>query len=318
MQQKFLKDLNEKEKFEGYLMVKSAEQRLTKEEKSYVDMNLADKSGEINAKNWDTNASAPNVGEIIKIKGTIIDYRGRSQLKVESMSSISREELKNLDLSSLIKCAPYDPQGMLDKIRKVANSIKSNDLKAICNAMLDEFEDELLFYPAAKEMHHAEKSGLLHHIYSMLHVASSLNEVYPWINWDLVNAGIIMHDLAKITEMESDCNGLVKDYTKDGNLVGHLVRGVVKIQQVADRLNISGETVELLQHMIISHHGIAEYGSPRPPMFPEALILHFIDDLDAKLYQFKSELELTESGSFTGYVRSLDRRLYKPIYDELK
>lgn len=127
-----------------------------------------------------------------------------------------------------------------------------------------------------------------------------------------------MHDLAKITEMESDCNGLVKDYTKDGNLVGHLVRGVVKIQQVADRLNISGETVELLQHMIISHHGIAEYGSPRPPMFPEALILHFIDDLDAKLYQFKSELELTESGSFTGYVRSLERRLYKPIYDELK
>lgn len=315
--QKLLKDLTEKEKFEGYLMVKSSEKRMTKEEKNYVDMNLADKTGEINAKNWDTSAEAPNVGDIVYVKASLIDYRGRFQLKVENIAAVSNEELNKIDLSNIIKCAPYDPQKMYDKICEVVNSMKSNDLQKLCNSLLDEYKSELLYYPAAKEMHHAEKSGLLHHIYSMLHAASALSNVYTWINWDLVNAGIVLHDLSKITELESDYNGIVKDYTKDGNLLGHLVRGIIKIQQVADKLDINGEAVELVQHMILSHHGIPEYGSPKPPMFPEAIILHFIDDLDAKLYQLKSELELINNGSFTGYVRSLERRLYKPVYEDI-
>lgn len=317
MQQKLLKDLTVKDKFEGFLMVKSAEQKFTKDNKSYVDLNLADKSAEINGKNWDISAVAPETGSIIKVKAIIHDYKGKMQLKVEQMSLPSKEEMSDINMSCFIKCAPYNPDEMLNKVYSIINAFSNIELKQICQLIVEENQDKLLYYPAAKEMHHAERSGLLHHICNMLHVSSSMRKVYTWIKWDLVDAGIILHDICKIIEMDSNEFGIVNDYTLQGNLIGHLVLCVSKIQQAADKLNLSGETIILLQHMILSHHGIAEYGSPKAPMIPEALILSFIDDLDAKLYQFQTEMDKVNNGAFTDYIKSLQRKVYKPFYENL-
>lgn len=313
MNQAYVIDFTQNDKFEGFLLVKSAEVRQTKAGLNFLDMTLADKSGEINAKNWDVNATAPSSGSIIKVKADIIDFKGKTQLKVEKMRDLHDNE--TIDMSYFVKCAPDSVENMLTVIRKKISEIRSPELKLLVHTLFEECVDVLEYFPAAKEMHHAEKAGLLHHLCDMLKVSDAMSKVYTWLNWDLVVAGIVVHDLQKTTEMISDSLGIVKEYSKDGLLIGHLIRGAITVQTTANQLGITGEYVELLQHMIISHHGIPEYGSPRPPMFAEAEMLHFIDTLDAKMYQIQNELNKVKPGAFTDWVKALERRLYRPNID---
>ena len=132
----------------------------------------------------------------------------------------------------------------------------------------------------------------------------------------LLLAGVIIHDLSKISEMKSDEYGNVTDYTREGLLVGHLVRGVARLAEAAKNVGVTGEIVVLLEHMIISHHGIPEYGSPRPPMFPEAEVLNWIDTLDARMNEMEGIMARVPAGAFSEKIWSLDRRLYHPFYEE--
>ena len=316
MKQRHVAEFVQNEKFEGFLLVKNAEIRVTKAGLNYLDMTLADKSGEINAKNWDVNAAAPPGGSIIKVKADVIDFKGKAQLKIEKMRELHENEA--VDMTYFVKCAPDPVEDMLAYIRSKISAIAAKDLQTMVSALFESCVDKLTYFPAAKEMHHAEKAGLLHHLCDMLKVSDALSTVYTWVNWDLVRAGIVVHDLQKTTEMISDSLGIVKEYSKDGLLIGHLVRGAISVQVCADKLGIKGECVELLQHMIISHHGIPEYGSPRPPMFAEAEMLHFIDTLDAKMYQINNELSKVKRGVFTDWVKALERRLYRPDFDEIQ
>lgn len=312
MKQLLIKELTPDSKFEGFLLVRNAEVRQTKAGLNYLDMNLGDKTGEINAKNWDINAKAPENGSIIKVRADVIDYRGKCQLKIEKMRDLADSD--SIDMDYFVKVAPKQAEDYIAEIEHTISKIDNKDLRNLTNALFLEVKDQLMYFPAAKEMHHAERAGLLHHITDMLHVANALSNVYTWINWDLVNAGIIIHDLQKTSEMLSDSFGVVKEYSKDGLLIGHLVRGVVNVELAAKKLNIQGEIVELIQHMIISHHGIPEYGSPRKPMFAEAEMLHWIDTMDAKMYQMQAELNKVQEGVFTDWVKALERRLYKPEF----
>ena len=176
--------------------------------------------------------------------------------------------------------------------------------------------DKLMYYPAAQRLHHAERSGLLHHTTSMLHTAKAMLKIYPWLDGDLLCAGVIAHDLSKISEMQSDECGNVNDYTVDGLLLGHLVRGVTQVREAARRTGLADddEYVLLMEHMVISHHGEAEYGSPRPPMFPEAEMLHWIDLVDARMNEMNGIVQRTPAGAFSEKVWSLDRRIYHPHY----
>ncbi|MBQ9253023.1 MAG: CMP-binding protein [Clostridia bacterium] len=303
-------------RFEGFLMVRGAEKKTDKNGRDYVDMNLGDKSGEINAKiwNWDGLQEVPEGGKPIKVRGQVQEYNGRLQMKIERWRVVTPED--PIDLAELVPAAPRTSREMMADIQETVNSFTNENLKKLTSEMLSMAGDRLNWFPAAQRMHHAERSGLLHHTTDMLRLAKAALEVYPWLNRDLLCAGVILHDLGKLEELKSDESGNVSDYTRDGQLLGHLVRGITLLNKAAEKTGVSGECVVLLEHMLLSHHGEAEYGSPRPPMFPEAEALHWIDMMDARMNTMKSAWEKTPEGAFSEKIFSLDRRVYHPWYTE--
>ncbi|MBR2719113.1 MAG: HD domain-containing protein [Clostridia bacterium] len=313
MEQMTVSQLVKDLRFEGFLLVRSSDQRTGSNGSRYLDMNLTDRTGEINCKVWDGNVAPPPAGTVIKVRGLVQEYNGRLQLRVERLRATTPED--PVDLSLLVPCAPESPAKMQGEIDATIEAFKSEDLKKIVREMLRLAGDKLEWFPAAQRLHHAERSGLLHHTTGMLRTAEHIIEAYPWLNGDLLRAGVILHDLSKITEMKSDELGNVTDYTRDGLLIGHLVRGVATLAQAAKNVGVEGEVVVLLEHMIISHHGEAEFGSPRKPMFPEAEVLHWIDLLDARMNEMQGVMERTPAGAFSEKIWSLDRRLYHPLYE---
>lgn len=313
----YLSDIKRDDRFEGYLIVRSAEQRASANGKNYLDMTLADKSGSINAKMWDGTVQPPLAGSIVKVRAMGNEFNGRMQLRVEKIRAA--ESRDPVDMSALIPCAPRDPNEMLGEVVRAADHIADPDLRRITCELLDRAGDKLLTFPAAKQMHHAERSGLLHHTTTMLRAANAIMSVYPQLNASLLIAGVIVHDLAKIDEMDADTLGLVSDYSVDGKLIGHIVRGVVNIQLAAEKTKANPGKALLLQHMVLSHHGIPEYGSPLAPKFPEAEVLNTIDTLDARLYEMDEALSRAIPGGFSEKVWGLDnRQLYRIPEDEVK
>ena len=313
----YLSDIKRDDRFEGYLIVRSAEQRASANGKNYLDMTLADKSGSINAKMWDGTVQPPLAGSIVKVRATGNEFNGRMQLRVEKIRAA--ESRDQVDMSALIPCAPRDPNEMLGEVVRAADHIADPDLRRITCELLDRAGDKLLTFPAAKQMHHAERSGLLHHTTTMLRAANAIMSVYPQLNASLLIAGVIVHDLAKIDEMDADTLGLVSDYSVDGKLIGHIVRGVVNIQLAAEKTKASPAKALLLQHMVLSHHGIPDYGSPIAPKFPEAEVLNTIDTLDARLYEMDEALSRAIPGGFSEKVWGLDnRQLYRIPEDEVE
>lgn len=301
--------------FEGFLLVRACEQRTDSKGKGYLDLNLVDRTGEINCKMWTVPAMPPVAGAVAWVRGTVQEFNGRLQLRVEVIRP--KQPTDDVELSMLVPCAPERPSVMLQTINETIDRFASEELRKLVREMLRLAGEELIWFPAAQRMHHAERSGLLHHTTDMLRTAEHILQSYPFLNGDLLRAGVILHDLGKIQEMKSDKLGNVTDYTRDGLLLGHLVRGVATLETAARNVGVEGEMVVLLEHMIISHHGIAEYGSPRMPMFPEALVLHWIDDLDAKMNELQGIIGRTPEGAFSENIRSLDgRRIYHPFYTD--
>ena len=313
----YLAEIKRDDRFEGYLIVRSAEQSASANGKNYLDMTLADKSGSINAKMWDGTVQPPLAGSIVKVRATGNEFNGRMQLRVEKIRAAESRDA--VDMSTLIPCAPRDPREMREEIIRAADHIADKDLRLITCELLDRAGDQLLTFPAAKQMHHAERSGLLHHMTTMLRAANAIMSVYPQLNPSLLTAGVIVHDLAKIDEMDADTLGLVSDYSVDGKLLGHIVRGVVNIQLAAEKTKASPAKALLLQHMVLSHHGIPDYGSPIAPKFPEAEVLNTIDTLDARLFEMDEALSRAMPGGFSEKVWGLDnRQLYRIPEDEVE
>lgn len=315
MEQQLVCELIKDQRFEGFLLVRMSEQRTGSTGSKYLDLSLADKTGEVSAKVWDGNVPPPPLGSVVKVRGGTLEYNGRLQLRVEKLRVAGAED--DVDLSALTPSAPEKPEVMLAEIEAALNEMESAPLKALTRELLRRYAEELPYFPAAQRIHHAERSGLLHHTTGMLRAAKAILPAYPFLSRDLVLSGVIVHDLCKVEELESDNLGLVRDYTENGLLLGHLVLGVSRIQQAADALGISGETVSLLQHMMLSHHGEEAFGSPRKPMFPEAELLHWLDLLDARMNEMQTALSKVKPGVFTEKQWSLDRRLYRPRYEEL-
>ncbi len=302
------------DRFEGFLLVRSAEQRTSNANGSkYLDLTLSDRSGEINAKMWDGVTPPPPSGSVIKVRALVQEYNGRLQLRIERLRAAA--ETDPVRYEDLTRVAPEPPRAMLAEIRETVDGMAWEALKKLMHALLDLTEERLLYYPAAQRLHHAERGGLLHHTVSMLRTAKAVLPVYPFLNADLLCAGVIAHDLSKTTELMSDEMGIVPDYTVSGMLLGHLVEGTHLVNAAAAKAGVEGEEcVLLLNHMLISHHGVPEFGSPKAPMFPEAEALHMIDDLDAKMNQMEEVMLRTPPGVFSEKIWAFDRRLYHPRY----
>ncbi len=314
--QRTLAELQRDDVFRGFLMVRSGQAKWDSKGNPYLELNLMDRTGEINCMCWDRNAELPKRGDIVNVTGRLQWFNGRMQMKLENLRQ--KLEREDVDIQMLIPCAPEEAGVMMERVDEAVDSIKSKELQAIVRETIRMAgRKKLLYYPAAMRMHHAERSGLLHHMTDMLKVAEALCVCYPFLNRDLLISGVIVHDLAKILEMDSDEFGSVSDYTRDGLLIGHLVRGSTMIHQAAQNVGVKGEWPVLLEHMAISSHGRLEYGSPKPPMFPEAEVLHVIDDLDARMFEMKAIFERTPPGVFSEKIQSMEgKRVYHPFYKD--
>ena len=300
--------------FDGYLLVRSASQRTSSNGSKYLDLTLCDISGDVNAKFWDSMTPPPATASVIRLRGMMQEYNNRAQLRIDKMRDVT--EADDIDMSVLTPVAPYPAKQMLDEINERIDAMKDEQLRCLVRARLLECGEQLSYYPAATRLHHAERSGLLHHTSTMLKTAAAICDVYPRLDFDLLSAGVILHDLCKIKEINADELGMATDYTREGNLIGHLVMGVAEVHRLGKELHVRDELLMLIEHMILSHHDLPEYGSPKPPMFPEAEVLHVLDLLDARMFEMNRELSNVQPGCFTERVWSLDRRLYRRLDDK--
>ena len=310
-------DIRPNVRFDGWLLVKEATPRTTANGKKFLDLALVDRTGSIPAKWWDFAGTPPAPGAVVRVKGLGNEYNGHLQLRVDALAEAKPED--GLSPKDFMPAAPETPDSMLREITGTASSLRDPSLRAIVTFLLDEANagGRLLTAPAAKSMHHAELGGLLHHTVMMLRAAKALAEVYRFLDKDLLYAGVIAHDLGKLDEMSTSPLGLVDGYTTDGRLIGHIVRGVVNVERAAAATDASRERATLLQHLILSHHGDAEFGSPVPPKCPEAEALSMIDRLDAKLFQMHAALQGVKPGEFSAPVWGLDKaEIYRPSNPE--
>lgn len=309
-QQAQLAQMMKGQMFDGFLLVRAASQKTSSNGGKYLDMTLCDISGEVNAKMWDALTPAPMVADVLRIRGMMLEYNGKPQLRVDKMRVAGPED--DYDMSALAPCAPRPAQEMLDEIMDRVAGIQDPQLRALVEMRLGEYSDKLRYYPAASKLHHAERAGLLHHTSTMLRAATAICAIYPELDADLLAAGVVLHDLCKITEMSSDEIGMVSDYTREGMLIGHLVQGVAEIARCGRELGVREELLVMVEHMVLSHHDLPEFGSPKPPMFPEAEVLHTLDVLDARMFEMRRALSSVQPGSFTERIWSLERKLYRP------
>ena len=311
-----IKDFKIGEEITGYYLVKAKNIKTSSANKTYIDFTLQDITGEVNAKLWEVKGdveSIYNPGEVVKIMGSVTQWQQSVQLKLIKIRALLPED--EVDFSQFIPTAPIEAQLMLDEIMGFVSEMVSDEIRKLVTALIDIYREQLMYYPAAKSNHHAIKSGLLYHILRMLRSAKALGGVYGNINLDLVYAGVILHDIEKINEMDATEVGVVEGYTKEGQLLGHIIMGIKRIDRVAENLGIDPEISLLIQHMILTHHYEPEFGSPKKPLIPEGELLHYLDMIDARMYDMNKALRDVEEEQFSEPVFVLDRRkLYKSKY----
>lgn len=298
---------------EGFAVVKQSEAKTTTKGAAYLDLKLSDKSGEISAKLWDysplTHGTFP-VDSIVKVRGEISKYQGADQLRISKIRLVTESD--NVEMDDLVQSADYSGEYMYGKIIEKVNAFSDEDLKKLVLHIYEERKDLLLSWPAAYKLHHALRGGLLMHTLSIVKLCEGVCEVYPFVNKDLLLAGAILHDIAKTTEYDVGASGLATGYTVEGNLIGHLVKGAMIIDQAAQELSLPREKAMLVEHMLISHHGEPEYGAAVRPMFLEAELLSELDLMDARVFQIVHATEKIEKNDFSARLWALnDRRMYK-------
>ena len=315
MEIKRISEIKKGDKIEGFFVIKSVDSKVSNNSNTnkYLDFNLGDATGDINAKLWECNEELENTfkqNTLIKVKGSVNEWRGKLQLKIEMIRLA--EDKDEVKIGDYVAVAPYSPEKMYDDILNYLSKIKNVDIQNIVTNILSDNEEKLMHYPAAKSNHHAIRSGLLYHTTTMLAAGEKLSEIYTFLNTDLLYAGIILHDIGKIYEMNASELGIVSEYTIEGQLIGHIVQGIKMIETASLEVKADKEVSMLLQHMILSHHYEADYGSPKKPMIPEAEMLHHLDIMDARMYDMNKALTDTEKGKFSERIWSLDNiSIYK-------
>ena len=295
-----------------FLLVKQVACKTSSTNKKYMDFTLCDATGEIGAKLWDSKPEDEplySAGMLVKIRAAVREWNQQLQLNIERIRPASDED--GCAIGDFVPSAPAEPEAMYAEIRDAAAAIRHPDIRAIVLELLDTGRDKLMYYPAAQKNHHAIRGGWLYHIMTMLRSADKLSQVYTWLNTDLLVAGVILHDMAKLEEMDASELGIVSDYTVEGQLLGHIVQGVRLIDRVGGKLGADPEVVLVLQHMVLSHHYKGEWGSPKSPMLPEAELLHHLDMIDAHMYDMKAALDETAPGAMSDRIWTLGRKLYK-------
>ena len=318
----------------GQFLLADAKKGVKESGSAYWSLILQDATGTIEAKKWDfaPEEEAYMVrGNVVQIDGEVLKYRNALQVKVYYCDPLDQSKI---DMSRFIPVAPMPLEEMKAKLDFVLAEIKDEDIAILTKAMIKDFYDKFVVYPAAVRNHHEYYSGLLFHSLSMVDAASGLCKIYPNVNRDLVIAGILVHDLGKTVEL-SGTNGT--QFTLEGKLLGHISIGHAELRAKAKELgffeidNLSEEEAAkrpelalkkekavLLEHIILSHHTKPEFGSPQMPSTREALVVAMVDDLDAKMAILDKAYRGVEPGGITAKLFNMDDRyFYKPTFGAL-
>ncbi len=295
----------------AFFAVSTKQVRSKKDGARYFSMTLADRTGQVDAVMWETSdAGEFSAGDVVKLRGQVCRYKEKLQINVERIRAATRDEY---DLADLVPHTERSIDELWTELNAYVNSFTDPHLKALLRSFLDDPEIAAAFKeaPAAKGMHHAWIGGLLEHVVSLLGICELAAKHYT-VHRDLLLTGAILHDIGKLTELRW---GTSFDYTIEGQLLGHITIGIGMIEKkIAALPDFPPALRVLVEHIVLSHHGKYEFGSPKLPMIPEAVLLHYLDDMDAKMQTMQNEFGRNiaagrGAGEVTEWVRSMERPL---------
>jgi 3'-5' exoribonuclease len=311
MKQFFVKDVpsHENQVITSSFLVSSKQIKPKKSGDIYLSLVLCDRTGQLEAKMWDNVADAVDCFEqddFLKVRGLINKYSNRYQLTIHK---VRRMEEAEVEYSDYLPKTDKDVDALWRTVGEYIASFQNEYLKALLEAFMGDpqIAEAYRQAPAAKSLHHAFIGGLLDHVVSLMKLCETVAPLYPQINRDLLLTGAFLHDIGKIYELNYQKSF---SYTTKGQLLGHMI---IELEMLHEKItlvpNFPPELKILIEHLIISHHGKYEFGSPKLPMFPEALMLHYLDDLDSKMESMRSHFEREPDAEWTGYNGSLGRTL---------
>jgi 3'-5' exoribonuclease len=309
MKSPLIRELKPNEIATAIFLVHTKEIRQKRTGEPYLSLLLADRSGEVDAKMWDNVAEVMDSfdrDDFVKVKGLFQLYNNRPQFTVHKLRPVAETEV---DFADFFPASARDPEEMFAELRGIVSSVKNAHIRRLLDAFLDDPEIATRYKsaPAAKTIHHAFRGGLIEHVLSLCGLAKLTAGHYPSIDPDLMIAGAVLHDIGKIHELSYE-RGF--SYTVEGQLLGHIA---IAMRMIADKLralpDFPIELRNLIEHMLLSHHGKLEFGSPKVPVFPEALLLHYLDDMDSKMECMRALIDKDPQaeGCFTGWSQSLER-----------
>lgn len=313
---KLISELVEQETVEIPLMVYQVTKGIANNGSPYLSILFQDKTGQIEAKLWDVKPEQVQLfqpGVVGITKGEVLKYRNAFQLKILQFSVVEQSKIK--DMGRFIQTSDIAVEELQQYVYQQLESISHMPLRIVVKALLNESQQQFFTYPAASKNHHEFMNGLATHVYGMLKLGDAICTLYPELNRDLVIAGILMHDLGKTIELSG---AVLTEYTVAGRLLGHISIMQAMIAGKAKELGYEDEeSILLLRHMVLSHHGEYEFGSPVLPLIPEAEILTFIDNIDARMNMMNKALSGVDAGSFAQRSYSLENRaFYKSKFDK--
>lgn len=311
----FISQLIPGESADGLFLISLAQQNQARNG-PYWRVVFKDSSGSTEGKIWSPlSQQHPDLkaGNICEVQGRVVVYREKNEIAVDALRVLGEDETARLNLGDFVPASSRDSESMLQELEDLCRANFSHGpWKKFYKALLrdEEIVARLRVAPAAKAMHHAYAGGLLEHSLGVCRAALALADLYPELDRQVLLAGALCHDLGKMWELSS---GLVIDYTTQGRLIGHINIGLEKIEPYLKKSGLEPELAEHLRHLILSHHGSREFGSPCLPATAEAQVLHFADNIDAKVNQFGAALEGVPEGEegWSSYVPGLDRHLYR-------
>lgn len=313
---KNLADLQAGMDFELPVLIKQVDVRIARNQKQFLAIIFADATAELPGKFWDATAQDVlnfTAGKVVDLTGKCELYKGSLQIKIVAMKIAAAE---TYSWGQLIKHAPLQKQQLQDQINELLFQITQPEWNRIVRFLLKQHQESFFEYPAAKSNHHDYAGGLAYHTLSIARLALDVCQHYAQINQSLLLAGVILHDLGKTSELSGVLN---TQYTLAGNLLGHIVIIDGEIVTACKQLHLdaNSEVVLLLRHMIIAHHGLYEYGSPKRPQLLEAEVLHSLDELDAAINMITKAQQKVVPGQFTDRIFGMDnRRFYVPNFKD--
>jgi 3'-5' exoribonuclease len=304
-----IKDLRDGEQILRFFEMRSKTLRKTKGGQIYLDLKLGDSSGEISAKMWPEAlqkwGEGFDLGDIVKVEGRIEIFRDRSQLIVDKIRKAEESEVP--DISTIIRITECDVDEVFDKMVQLAETVKPAELSNFVLEILERVCDQFKLAPAAKMIHHAYRGGLIEHTWSVALKVLAILETEPKINSALAISGALLHDIGKLQEISTG----TRTRTVEGRLIGHVILGTTFLRSVALELGLENEPWLVdLEHILLSHHGEPGFGSPVRPFTREAILVHFVDNLDSRLKIMDEALESVDSDGFSQYNKWLEGRAY--------